>query len=434
MSYSGKTMNPIAVALKGKGPHLFSRRVASIVRTYGHSAGRMERALQQFTAVLGQFGCSATFPVVSVVLGRNARVIQRYQDQGMEFAIHGYRHIDHHTLSREEQLEDVTSALLMFNRLGVTARGFRGPYLHANADTLLALQQAGLMYDSSLSLSWEVLQNRATPAYKHALDFYGALSADEYPSLPSFEGELVRIPYSLPDDEALVHRVSPGTAKQMRESWLAILCRSYDLGELFVLGLHPERIAHSEGPLVAVLSQACQLSPAVWIARLDEVTAWWKARTEAAVEIVDVAQGRFEVTVAGPEGTTILTRGLEVEAQAAPWSDGYQRVDGTAVTVRSPVRPFIGLSPQADPKLSSFVQQQGYISETSEQAQNYECYLNQTHFAAEDQRPLLARIENTVRTIVRLGRWPAGARSAMAISGDIDALTIWDYGLRPFGR
>jgi hypothetical protein len=35
---------------------------------------------------------------------------------------------------------------------------------------------------------------------------------------------------------------------------------------------------------------------------------------------------------------------------------------------------------------------------------------------------------------VWLGRWLNGARSALAITGDIDALTLWDCGLRFFER
>jgi len=84
--------------------------------------------------------------------------------------------------------------------------------------------------------------------------------------------------------------------------------------------------------------------------------------------------------------------------------------------------------------LFSFVRQQGYIVEISEQDHHYAYYLNQTDFTAEDQRLLLAHIERTDRPLVRLGRWPNGARSALAITGDIDALTLWDYGLRFFGR
>ncbi len=427
-------MNPITVALKGKGPLKFVRRAVSIVKSYGITLGKMDRALNQFTAILSRFGCSATFPIASVALGRNPQVIVKYWEQGIEFAIHGYRHIDHCQLSQREQLAQLELAKQLFDSVGIQAQGFRGPYLHANPDTLLALQHQCLAYDGSQALSWDVLDGRGTPAYRHVLDFYGALPASDYPSLPSLEGNLVRIPYSLPDDEALVDRLSLETTDHMNALWLAVLHRSYERGELFTLGLHPERIFICQEPLMAVLSDARQLNPPVWIARLDEIAAWWRARSEAEVKIMDGADNRLQVTVTGPSGITVLARGVQVDAPTQPWADGYQQVLATTFTVHAPLRPCVGLSPTTSPELSSFVRQQGYIVEISEGGHRYAYYLDQTDFTAEDQRSLLAQIEKTDRPLVRLGRWPNGARSTLAITGDIDALTLWDYGLRFLGR
>lgn len=427
-------MNPIAVALKGKGPHLLSRRAAGIVRAYGPSPQRMEHALRRFVAILQAFDCGATFPVVARVLARHPQVFQVYQEQGIEFAIHGDRHIDHCAQTQAEQMDELAAALRRFHQLGISAQGFRAPYLHANADTLAALRQLGLAYDSSAAVSWDRLQPTESPTYSQALDFYGAVSAGEYPSLPYLDGGLVRIPYSLPDDEALVHRLGGDTADPGLGPWLAVLRRSHQRGEIFTLGLHPERIDPCQAPLESVLSLARQLDPHVWIARLDEVAAWWQARAKAVIHIADVAPAAYEVTVAGPRGTAILAREIEVEAPATPWADAYQRVDGLAIKIRSPLRPFVGLSPGVDPKLASFVQQQGYIVETSDKAQDYECYLDQTSFTAQDQREVLTTLENTARALVRLSRWPDGAHSALAITGDIDALTMWDYALRLLGR
>jgi hypothetical protein len=78
--------------------------------------------------------------------------------------------------------------------------------------------------------------------------------------------------------------------------------------------------------------------------------------------------------------------------------------------------------------------QQGYIVEISEESHRYPCYFDQADFDTECERALLAQIESTGCPLVRLGRWPNGARSALAVTGDIDALTLWDYGLRVFRR
>jgi hypothetical protein len=60
-------------------------------------------------------------------------------------------------------------------------------------------------------------------------------------------------------------------------------------------------------------------------------------------------------------------------------------------------------------------------------------YLDLPSFKAEDERSLLRHIEDSRLPLVRLGRWPNGAKSALVVTGDVDALTIWDYGLRLFG-
>jgi len=428
-------MNPISVALKGKGLFKLARRAVSIVKSYGVTSGhKMDRALRQFTAILNRFECSATFPITAVALGRNPQMIKKYQGQGIEFAIHGYRHVDHCQFSQAEQLAQLALAKRLFDSVGIPVQGFRGPYLHANSDTLVALRHQRLAYDSSQGLSWEVLDGCETAAYRHVLSFYGALSANDYPSLPSLKDNLLRIPYNLPDDEALVHRLSLETTDRMNALWLAVLHRSYGLGELFTLGLHPERIFICQEPLIAVLSEARQLDPGVWIARLDEIATWWRARNEAEVEITDTTDGKLRVTVMGPSGTTVLARGVQVDAPTEPWADGYREVEATTFTLHAPLRPFIGLSPATSPELGDFLQQQGHIVEISEESHRYSYYFNQPEFTTEDKRPVLAQVEAPDRPLVRLGRWPDGARSALAITGDIDALTIWDYGLRLFGR
>jgi hypothetical protein len=200
------------------------------------------------------------------------------------------------------------------------------------------------------------------------------------------------------------------------------------------LGLHPERIFICREPLTVVLSEARQFDPPVWIARQNEIAAWWRARSEAKVEITDAADGKFQVSVVAPSDATVLARGVQVDAATLPWADDYQHVQATTFTIHAPQRACIGLAPTASPELVSFIRQQGYCFEISAEDKGYAYYLDQTSFTAGDQRPLLTRIESTGLPLVRLGRWPNRARSALSITGDIDALTLWDYGLRFFGR
>jgi hypothetical protein len=43
---------------------------------------------------------------------------------------------------------------------------------------------------------------------------------------------------------------------------------------------------------------------------------------------------------------------------------------------------------------------------------------------------LIEVIESSPSPLVRYGRWPYGSKSALCISGDLDALTLFDYASR----
>lgn len=432
-------MNPVVVAARGKGAVNMLKRTGVIGRRYGLTAGKMDRILAHFVGILRRFDCGATFPVTSAALARSRGVIEKYQAQNVEFAVHGYYHVDHAHLTLAQQIEYFTKARRLFAERGVTCSGFRCPYLRWSEDTVTAVKQTGFLYDSSPSLAWGVPNGLETEAYHRVLNFYGAMPAASYPSLPRWDNGLVRIPYSVPDDEALIDRLLLTTPGPMIQLWLALLAETYRLGELFTLGLHPERVYLCEAPLVETLRAARALSPGVWIARLDEITRWWQARTEATVTIRQSADDVIHLSVGGPDGVTILARGVEALVPVAAWDDGYVRAKGREFRFHGGQRPFIGISHTSSPYLASFLRQQGYIVETADgRSQNgrpaHVLYLDRPAFTYEDERPLLAFIEESNFPLVRLGRWPHGMRSALAITGDIDALTIWDYGLRFLGR
>jgi peptidoglycan/xylan/chitin deacetylase (PgdA/CDA1 family) len=425
--------NSIAFAARAKGPLALLKRTHSITKRYGLTPTEMDRALHLFAQTLGRFNCGASFPLTAVALKRNHNMITKYPDQNIEFAVHGYTHIDYSQLPLEEQLTHLRRACEVFAAAGVKAVGFRCPYLRWSADTLTALKQQELVYDSSQALAWDVLDNIETEAYHRVLDFYSAQSATDHPALPQLIDNLVRIPYCLPDDEALVDRLQLTDTKPMTKIWLEILRHTYELGELFTLGLHPERITLCEEPLRAVLSQARSLSPSVWIARLDEIATWWHSRTAATYQVIKEAGNSFRLIVNGPPGTTILARSVTVKAPTEPWANGYQRVLSNNFVFQAHKMPFIGLPSDSPSALTNFLQQQGYLVGSGVDAQSCAFFLDRTHFTSEDERPLLIQVEKGVWPLVRLARWPDGAQSALSVTGDIDALTLWDYALRVFG-
>ena len=431
--------NSITFAARAKGLLALLKRARSIAKRYGLTPAKMDRALHLFAQTLRRFDCGASFPLTTVVLNRNRSTIVKYLEQNIEFAVHGYAHVDYSQLAPEEQLAHLRRAREAFAAASIKAVGFRSPYLHRETHLRTAIEAAGFSYTSNQPVMWDVLDAEDfTPSthdgYKRAITFYDPWPASEQLSLPRLCNQVVEIPVSLPDDEILLDRLGSEANDLVEKAWRRILSETYRLGELFTIQLHPERIALCEESLRSVLSQARSLSPIVWIARLDEIANWWRARAEAVVKITDASDGKFHLTMVGPSGTTALARVVKVDAPTVPWADGYRQVTATAFTIRAPCRPFIGVSPGTSSVLADFLRQQGYIVEISEKTHRYSYHFDQTDFAAEHERPLLAQIEGTDRPLVRLGRWPNGARSALAVTGDIDAMTLWDYGLRFFGR
>ena len=431
--------NSITFAARAKGPLALLKRARSITNRYGLTPAKMDRALHLFTQTLRRFDYGASFALTAVVLKRNRDMITKYLDQNIEFVVHGYTHIDYSQLAPEEQLAHLRRAREAFAAAGVKAVGFRSPYLRRETHLHAAIEATGFSHVSNQPVLWDVLGADAfTPStyasYERAIAFYDPWNASERLSLPRLCNQVVEIPVSLPDDEMLLDRLGGETNSMVEKAWRRILSETYRRGELFTIQLHPERIVRCVDGLSAILAEAHRLTPSVWLARLDEIAAWWRARAGANVEITDAGDGEFHLVVAGPSGTTVLTRGVEVDASTVSWADGYRQVEATTITIRAPHRPFIGLSPVTSPKLADFLRQQGYIVEIGHESHRYSCYFDQMEFFAEQERPLLGQIEGTDRPLVRLGRWPSGARSALAITGDIDALTLWDYGLRLFGR
>ena len=97
-------------------------------------------------------------------------------------------------------------------------------------------------------------------------------------------------------------------------------------------------------------------------------------------------------------------------------------------------RPFIGVHPTSPERLVSFLRQQGYLVERAGSGSGHSFFLRRERFSRADERSLLDEIEGGTFPLVRFGRWPNAARSALAVTGDVDALTIWDYALRFLGR
>ena len=429
--------NPITVAARAKGSIKLIKRARVITRRYGFTHVQMDLALQRYVRVLEHFNVGATFPITAVTLKRHGDTISQYLDQNIEFAVHGFTHIDYAQVPPEAQLAHLEHACEAFAKAGIVPMGFRSPYLRRESHLYTAIEKAGFSYVSNQPILWDILETDALStlpsAYDRAIIFYEPWQSSERVSLPQAGDRLIEIPIALPDDEMLVERLG-ATNGLVERSWLYILSETYQRGELFVLQLHPERIALCSDALEAVLVEARELKPAVWCARLDEIAAWWKARSRTTIEITDIEDCGYLCIITGPTSTTVLAAVVDIDVPTQPWASDYRRVNGMRFTVHAPLRPFIGVSPSSSGALTHFLRQQGYIVEISQDSNRYKCYFDQANFDVGQERQVLAQIEKPDCPLVRLGLWPNGAQSALAITGDIDALTLWDYGLRAIGK
>jgi hypothetical protein len=430
---SGSALRSLTVAAKGKGAVNLARRVATIGSHYGLGPRRMDRRLASILEIVERHGCRATLPITAAAVQRNPRVVARYAERGIEFAMHGLRHVDHRALGAVEQIEQFGIARRIFDASGIRVVGFRAPYLRCNDATLHALRENGFQYDSTQAIDWPVAPGIVTDGYRRALTFYDARPALEHASLPWMEDGIVRIPCSIPDDEAAVDRLRLSSPRSIAELWLDVFRATHARGELFTLAVHPERIERCGPAIAAVLEEARTAVPEVWIARLDEIARWWRRRAETEVAVRPGEDGWLRVDIRGPEGMVVFGHGVEIPG-AQVIGDGAVRVDRPRFDVRTGVRPLIALHPTSPDRLQVFLREQGFLVEVADSPTGYTRFLHRERFTAQDELPLLQELQAGQTPLLQLGRWPGGLRSALSVTGDVDALTIWDYASRFVGR
>ena len=406
-------------------------RVKNIALRYSITPKPIERRLKRYDDVTARFGVRPTFPITAVILARQPTAIRHLADRGVEFAVHGLVHNDHAQLSVTEQRCSIAEACRIFERAGIPYAGFRAPYLRHNEATQEALQDLGFRYQSSQVVAFDVVGHENPPqrrgAYEQVLRLYGALDAEDVVVRPDQVGGLVNIAVALPDDESMVERLRLDEAAQT-DAWMRVLEHSHHRGELFTMQLHPERIFDCQSALETVLDQARRARPAIWVSRLDEIAAWWSSRSSSVLTVTDLGVGRHRVHFDGDPRARLLLRGIP-EAPSDEWY-GLDRVARSrSFDIDSGVKPVVGVAPNFPPPLRDFLREEGFVVEASSDPQRFTVYLDERQ-AEMTQRSILTEVERSAGPLVRVARWPCGARSAFCVTGDIDCFTLQDFAFR----
>ena len=131
--------------------------------------------------------------------------------------------------------------------------------------------------------------------YEKSLVLFQALACNAYTLRPHLEGQLVRIPTSIPDDEMLFDRLRMTEPEEVGDIWCKVMQRVYDFGGVYTLNLHPERAVPCKKALTKLLYYADNRPLPVWLARLQDIAQWWKVRSNFRLVITPLDFERWQV-------------------------------------------------------------------------------------------------------------------------------------------
>ena len=411
-----------------RGPRFILQRGARLVRRYGLSSDVAVDRILGCLDTLARFGCAPTFPTPGVVAQRYPEVIRRIQDAGAEIAVHSYHHVDLSALSLPAAVAQLERAVQTFERLGIDVRGFRCPYLGWSDQLLNSLPPGMFEYSSNEAVRFEPDNSSAAAGgefYSKLEGFYRGKAFSDTVCLPSTRPNFIEIPACVPDDLQLHDGLGLGP-EGIADVWGEMFDQIHGRGELFTLLFHPELGAFCEAAFATLLGRASRSSVPVWFARLRDVSEWWREKAAFRVEAGETDAGLRLSFDCSPRAT-VLAKGLQSGISGRPWDGEYFQIRDRTLTIGPGPRPFVGVPPSASPPTTAFLREQGYLVETGDSARRCAIYLDTGTLEALSSAQLVRRIESFPGPLVRFWRWPNGAKSALCVTGDLDALTLVDY-------
>ena len=441
----GDFMNLVTFSIRTKGVHNFARRLWTVFTRFGISETKTKKALQIVIDALRPYDAAPTFYIPGVVLNRHSTLIAEIAHRGVEIGIHGYVHNDYRTLSKDKQLQQTKQAISVFRRTQIPYQGFRNPYLGWTEDSLDVFAELNFTYESNEAVLHDVIDLERFPShlrsgFEKSLKLFQAIPCSAYTLRPHFEGPLLRIPTSIPDDEMVFDRLRITDVEEVGTIWSRIMQRVYDSGGLYVLNLHPERAILCKRAIEKLLAFANSRQLPVWQACLKDIARWWKERSQFRLNITRLSPDRWQVEATCTPRATLLARQLAVENQpTTTWYGSDVRVQAHVCIVNATQCPCIGISTRTPQHVLDFLLEQGYPSVRcpQEEARIYTLYLDLPEglgLTREEQlqrrSALVQQIECLDVPFLHFGCWPDGSRAALAISGDIDSVTVQDFFLR----
>ncbi|HET8843384.1 MAG TPA: polysaccharide deacetylase family protein [Ktedonobacteraceae bacterium] len=439
-------MNLVAFSIRTKGAHNFARRLWTVFARFGFSERPNRRALLALLQALQPYQTGPTLFIPAVVLNRHPKLISEIAQNGAEIGIHGHVHNDYRTLNSEQQFTQTQKAIEIFTKTKIDYAGFRNPYLGWTEDSLEVFRKLGFGYESNEAVLHDVVNlDEFSPllqsGFAKSLALFQAIPRTTYTLRPHFEGTLLRIPTSIPDDEMLFDRLRITDPLEVGRIWSSVMEHVYKREGIYTLNLHPERGILCKPALERLLQTASSQTLPVWITRLHEVANWWNERRKFRLHLTTLEPGRWHVKADCTPRATILGQHIEVEEQPlSPWSNQTKKIEAQDFVIRATSCPVLALSPRTPVEVEDFLYEQGYpvVSGVEENSQTtYASYLDLPEGLGKSREEqislrseLVQKIEALNTPLLRFGHWPSGRHAALAISGDIDSVTIQDFFLR----
>jgi hypothetical protein len=113
---------------------------------------------------------------------------------------------------------------------------------------------------------------------------------------------------------------------------------------------------------------------------------------------------------------------------AEPWYGADRVARAAEFEVAANRKPVVGVSARTPSHVLGFLAEEGYPAERGEDPARFGAWVDVCGQANE--KHVLGIVESSLGPLVRLSRWPAGARSALSVTGDIDSMTLQDFALR----
>ncbi len=419
-----------------RGLKFVVKRGSILLDRYGITTGKAMARIGDTVTTLARYGAYPTFFTPGIIVKAHTQFIKGLQEREAEIAVHSYQHLDLSAMSLEKAHIQLNRALAVFKNNGIGAHGFRCPYLSWSDELLASIPVRVFGYSSNRAVWLDVPRLHQTQGQSlifNALQrFYHPESSAEHICLPHTCSNMIEIPVCVPDDLQL-HDGLDLDANGISQVWIEMLHQTYVRGELFNLIFHPELGSVCNQSFEGLLQSAAQLVPAVWIAKLCEINDWWREKSNFGMEIIS-GEKNLKLKFNCSSRATILVRGLDNLAAGQAWDGTYSWLNSYELDVPSIPRPFIGLASSVPGPTASFLREQGYILDSSQDAKHCQIYLDEAVLASlTTEVQIIDYIEASAGPLVRYGRWPNGARSALSITGDLDALSLVDYATRLAG-